>query len=166
LPYTTAYRGNAGTSPAAAHDAAGAQAQRTPLRIAAGTKVLFVRGEQARIDQIKKLVQALDTDGDLQATEFGDARIIPVHTTIQGELTRILQQLQLPATTMELGKRHVVVLRGGDPDEISQAQEVIQALDQKPQPEDRKSGNQGGNGQPQQGNQGGQGGQGGTNPPA
>ena len=156
--YTAAYRG------AAVVPQGQPGPQQQPLLIAADSrsKTLFVRGDQERLGRVEELIKSLDTEGEIQAAEFGDARIVPIKHANHGEVMSILQQLQLPASTFQLGDRGVVVLRGGEEDQISQAQEVISALDQESRQSDQnrqQNRNQRQGGQNQGGGQGPQPGQ-------
>ncbi|HEX6987272.1 MAG TPA: hypothetical protein VF170_17980, partial [Planctomycetaceae bacterium] len=172
-PYAAGYRGagpgaaHHGPGPdalahAAAQQGAAAGHGRRPLLIAFDKRsnTLFLRGDQDRVDELERLVESLDAEGDIEATKLGDARIVPIRNGDHAEVVAVLQQLQLPATAFRLGERSVVILRGEDEELLSQAEEVVNALDQESQAEgdrqDRQQDQQGQGGQPGQDGQQGQ----------
>lgn len=138
--YTAGYRGVAGAPGAPAANQA--QEPRRPLMIASDnrSKTLFIRGEESRLGEIRELVKALDTEGDLEAQTMGNARVLPVRHANHQEVMSILQQLQLPASTFQIGDKGIVVLRGDDEEQLSQAEEVITALDEQEEDDKQKDG--------------------------
>lgn len=146
----------AGGIPGAEGQPQGGQQDQKPLLIAADNKAktLFVRGDEDRLEEVQELVDALDGDSkSFEKVSIGDAHLIPVKNANHSEVTTILQQLQLSATAQQIGDKAVVVLRGDDEELRSQAEQVINALDEQGDASGENAESKGSDNQRQQGDQ-------------
>ena len=117
--------------------AAAAPQAAAALAIDAKAKTLFVRGAAEQIDEIQKLLVAIDqpaeklADAKLESADLLAVKFVPARA-----VQSVLQQLQINCTVLQMGNAGMIMV-ATDPatkDQLAQVKEVLKTLDVKEEP--------------------------------
>lgn len=111
------------------------QPNQPQLRIAADEqkKLLFVRGPEDQLQGIAKIIESFDAPPEqMEPQMLGDKYIMQLRHSDPGQVSQVLQQLQLSSYVMQYGNRSFLVLNSKGA-ELEQAKEIVARLDAAPE---------------------------------